>query len=108
MIPRPLRVDPREVLGARHRIARFPEATVRFIPSEDEGGIAVIVSKKTAKKSVERHLIKRRYSAALLRSRKSGWCIVVSVAGFGVSLRGKQLQTWCAELWPRILEDTHA
>lgn len=108
MIPRPLRADPREVFAARHRITRFPEAIVRSLASEGAGGIAVVVPKKTARKSVDRHLIKRRYSAALLESRRPGVLLVVTVSALGAGLRGARLRAWCTELWPRILDATHA
>lgn len=108
MIPRALRADPRPVLEAKPRPIRLTWATVRFLQIEAEGGIAVVVPKKAAKLSVDRHRAKRRVAAALLATRKPGFQVVVTLMTQGTQLRGDRLRAWCAELWDRILESTHA
>ncbi len=107
MIPRTLRADPRALFAVKHRILRAPWATVRFIKTGDEGGIAVVVSKKAAKLSVSRHLAKRRVAAALLSVRTPGISAVVMLNAVGAKARSAELKTWCQELWDRILEPTY-
>lgn len=108
MIPRTLRTDPRVVLAAGTRPIRLPWASVRYIKTSEEGGVAVVVSKKVAKLAVDRHRAKRRVGAALLATRKPGYDVVVTLMAPGAQARGVQLKTWCIELWDRILEGTHA
>lgn len=108
MIPRPLRADTRAVLAANPRPLRLPWASVRAVPASGEGGIAVVVPKKAARRSVDRHRAKRRVAAALLASRKPGYQVVVTLLAPGTRARGARLRAWCAELWERILDPTHA
>lgn len=107
MIPRALRADPRVVLAAKSPPLRLPWASVRVLEVLGEGGgIAVVVPKRAAKLSVDRHRAKRRVAAALLATRKPGYLVVVTLLAPGTRARGAQLRAWCAELWERILDPT--
>jgi ribonuclease P protein component len=108
MIPRNMRVHPRQIAEKHPKTLRFPEGLVRVARVEGAGGIAIIVPKKTSKSSVMRHLIKRRFAAALVPQCIEGLGIVVSVGAGGAELRGAALRAWCTDLKTRILEATHA
>lgn len=108
MIPRALRADAPAVLAANPRPLRLPWASVRAVRAAGEGGIAVVVPKKAARRAVDRHRAKRRVAAALLASRKPGYMVLVTLMQPGARVRGPRLRAWCEELWARILDSTHA
>jgi|GEM_PF-5731638 len=107
MIPRSLRADPRRIAAARPQVIRLPWVIARYVQEPGPGALAVVVSKKSAKLAVSRHLAKRRVAAAFLQVLPKGHAVSLTLTPLGAAARGETLRTWCAELAARILDTTH-
>lgn len=71
MLPRRHRLPRRAFTSLRHaKRAETAHFSVLLLPSGAEGGCAAIVSKKVARLSVKRHLLKRRILSVM-----RPWCL---------------------------------
>lgn len=104
MVPKKLRLSREEfqkaAAGKRAVSAHF-SVTARTVP--EKGGIAVVISKKVAKRSVDRHLLKRRI-LEILRPQASPTCSFIVYARAGSpSLPFGALKEELSELYTRAI-----
>lgn len=104
MIPRNLRLSRAQlspgIHGKRLESAHF-SVTYRAMPGK--GGCTTVISKKVAKRSVDRHLLKRRMNASLLP-----WCsptrsLVVYARAGSLTLTFRELNQEISELLERAI-----
>jgi ribonuclease P protein component len=102
MLPRGLRLTrdqfPRVAQGKRAISAHF---SVSFAASET-GRAAAVVSKKVAKRSVDRHTLKRRMLAASLPFLADGRAFVVYARAGSLSLSSSALRTELSSLLKQL------
>lgn len=102
-LPRKLRVS-RTVFSASPKEAKRAQTehfSLTTTPSEG-GGLAAVVSKKVAKRSVDRHLLKRRMLEVMRPFHKENYSLIAYARGGSPSLPFKTLKAEFEELLSRV------
>jgi ribonuclease P protein component len=102
MLPRPKRLDRasfgRVSTGKRHISAHFSVSVAK----DEQGRAAAVVSKKVAKRSVDRHTLKRRMLASVLPYIRPGRSFVVYARAGSLTLSYRELHAELATLLSSI------
>jgi|CXWL01.1.fsa_nt_gi ribonuclease P protein component len=105
MLPSQLRLSRKgfkEVLGAHQKLT--PHFSVIYKKKALLGGSAVIVSKKVAHSSVERHLLKRRVRAILKTVSTPNQILIISARNKSNTLTFEQIKEELTKALQDILE----
>ena len=106
MLPRRLRLTRRAfALPGHARRAASTHFSVSASPALSEGGCAVVVSKKVARLSVARHLLKRRILSVMRPWCAGPYSVIVYARAGSSNLSFHTLKTELSEILARILPE---